>query len=223
MRARAFLVSAVLQLTLAAPVLADAPPPAVWYRASEPCPAGARKPTRAPSRGRNPPRASRSRPMPSRLRIGNLNPLPRRPQLQLPCGHPRATWRPRFPVRKDPTRAWSLGFEAGPMIGISTQPQPRAQVFADFRPATLRLLPDLSLRGVGVGMWGASHTPIGAVRRWILAGRVEGVVSNSGPSSDRFARAKATGRRHQPPSDRHYGQSVLERRTLDLQAAATLA
>jgi len=69
-------------------------------------------------------------------------------------------------------RQWSLGFELGPMIGISTQPMPRGELFIDARPA-LGLLPNLSLRAGVVGARGSSETAIGPVQRWILAGRAE--------------------------------------------------
>ncbi|HKO52611.1 MAG TPA: hypothetical protein VJV79_33115 [Polyangiaceae bacterium] len=70
-------------------------------------------------------------------------------------------------------RRWSVGLDAGLMIGISTRPLPRAEAFVDFRPASVHLLPRLSLRAGVVGAAGSSATPIGPVRRWILAGRAE--------------------------------------------------
>ena len=69
---------------------------------------------------------------------------------------------------------WSVGLELGAMIGISTEPMPRGQVFIDWRPALSRILPNLSLRAGAVGAGGSSETAIGTVGRWILAGRVEG-------------------------------------------------
>ena len=73
----------------------------------------------------------------------------------------------------EPKARWSLGLEFGPMIGISTHPLPRGGVFADFRPALGHVLPNLSVRGSIVGVWGSSETAIGPVQRWIVAGRAE--------------------------------------------------
>jgi hypothetical protein len=68
---------------------------------------------------------------------------------------------------------WSLGLEFGPMIGISTRPMPRGELFVDARPALVPVLSDLSLRAGVVAAWGSTETAIGPVRRWILAGRGE--------------------------------------------------
>jgi len=68
---------------------------------------------------------------------------------------------------------WSLGLGLGPMIGITTHPLPRGELFVDWKPAFSRALPNLSLRGSVVGSLGSSETAIGPVQRWILAGRAE--------------------------------------------------
>ena len=68
---------------------------------------------------------------------------------------------------------WSLGLGLGPMIGISTHPLPRGELFIDWRPPSIQALPRLSVRGSIVGSVGSSETAIGAVQRWILAGRAE--------------------------------------------------
>jgi hypothetical protein len=73
----------------------------------------------------------------------------------------------------DSGRQWSLGLDAGPMWGISTHPLPRGEAFVDFRPALAGFFARLSLRAAVVGAAGSSDTAIGAVRRWILAGRAE--------------------------------------------------
>jgi len=59
------------------------------------------------------------------------------------------------------------------MIGISTLPLPRGEIFIDWRPVFTRALPKLSLRGSVAGSLGSSETAIGPVQRWILAGRAE--------------------------------------------------
>jgi len=82
---------------------------------------------------------------------------------------------PTGPTEQPPGAGWqwSFGLELGPMIGISTQPMLRGEIFFDSRPAFTRVLPNLSLRVGVVGAWGSSETAIGPVRRWILAGRAE--------------------------------------------------
>lgn len=76
-------------------------------------------------------------------------------------------------VPPEPTRAWSVGIDLGAMIGITTHPLPRGELFLDVRPMFNHFLPDLSLRGSVVGSGGSSETAIGPVLRWILAARVE--------------------------------------------------
>jgi hypothetical protein len=71
------------------------------------------------------------------------------------------------------TWQWSVGLEFGPMIGISTHPLPRGELFFALRPAIADFLPDLSLHAGVVGATGSSETAVGPVRRWILAGRAE--------------------------------------------------
>ena len=68
---------------------------------------------------------------------------------------------------------WAVGLDVGAMIGVSTQPQPRGEVFVDFRPAFAHFLPSLSLRAGVVGAAGSSETSVGPIRRWIVAGRIE--------------------------------------------------
>ena len=82
---------------------------------------------------------------------------------------------PTVPREKvtEPELRWSLGLGLGPMIGISTHPLPRGELFADVRPAFSRALRNLSLRGSVVGSLGWSETAVGPVQRWILAGRAE--------------------------------------------------
>ncbi|MEI9939428.1 MAG: hypothetical protein WDO69_19585 [Pseudomonadota bacterium] len=82
---------------------------------------------------------------------------------------------PTIPLEDPPSSRprWSVGLELGPMIGISTQPLPRGQLFIDLKPAPVPFLPNLSLRAGVVASVGSSDAAIGAVRRWILAGRAE--------------------------------------------------
>jgi hypothetical protein len=77
------------------------------------------------------------------------------------------------PPPPDTRSAWSLGFGFGAMIGISTHPLPRAEIFIDSNPALSRVLSDLSLRAGVIAAWGSSETSIGPVQRWILTSRGE--------------------------------------------------
>jgi len=77
------------------------------------------------------------------------------------------------PARLEPSPEWSVGADFAAMIGITTHPLPRAEVFLDFKPALRGFLPNLSLRGSVVGSMGSSETAVGPVQRWILAGRAE--------------------------------------------------
>jgi hypothetical protein len=69
---------------------------------------------------------------------------------------------------------WSVGAALGAMIGITTHPLPRAELFVDVKPSFSHFLPNLSERGGIVGATGSSETAIGPVQRWVLAGRFEG-------------------------------------------------
>jgi len=66
-----------------------------------------------------------------------------------------------------------VGANIAAMIGITTHPLPRGELFLDFKPALRSFLPNLSLRGSVVGSLGSSETSVGPVRRWVLAGRAE--------------------------------------------------
>lgn len=74
---------------------------------------------------------------------------------------------------QNPSPGWSVGMELGAMIGTTTHPLPRGQLFLDFMPALQHFLPKLSVRAGVVGSLGSSATAIGPVQRWILAGRAE--------------------------------------------------
>jgi hypothetical protein len=111
------------------------------------------------------------------------SPPPAPPPVQPPAGRPpapvadpRHTTVPTVAAEHPHSvgRQWAMGLGFGPMIGISTQPMPRGELFIDSRPALSHVLPNLSLRAGVIAAWGSSETAIGPVRRWILAGRAEG-------------------------------------------------
>jgi hypothetical protein len=88
---------------------------------------------------------------------------------------PAAAAAPPLPTAAAPRPGpqWSVGVGLGAMIGITTHPLPRGELFGDLKPALSGFLSNLSLRGGVVGFAGSSETVIGPVRRWGLAGRAE--------------------------------------------------
>jgi hypothetical protein len=249
MRVRNSSLWAALVLTFAAPSLAEAEPPAVWYRASEACPSGAQFLEKLAENSRNvrlaqagdhldfvvtlvatgketvgrlerqtnggivairelrdatcgqvadalalslglalTPGQSTAAPVAEKSAGAPADLVEVPPNAQTETQSSIATPAPSeetatVPHSPSPTAArgdlsssthrWSAGLAFGPMIGISTRPLPRAELFIDLRPAWIQILPKFSLRAGLAAAWGSSETAVGSVRRWIVTSRAE--------------------------------------------------
>ncbi|HYQ44636.1 MAG TPA: hypothetical protein VER11_21780 [Polyangiaceae bacterium] len=250
MRVRSGSGLALLTLTVAVPALADAPPPAVWYRASDSCPNGAQfldklaensrsarlaqggdridfvvtliadgKETvgrlerqtdngivairelrdatceqvadalalslglaLAPGSASKEPASTKPADVPEASTetsddspIENQPPPPPRSAATTSLPRVREATAPAetepspSEAQPGPTSQWSLGADLSALVGITTRPLPRGELFLDFQPE----LGHFSVRGGVVGFSGSSETAIGPVQRWMLGGRVD--------------------------------------------------
>ncbi len=65
-----------------------------------------------------------------------------------------------------------LGVQGGVLSGVARHPMGRASAFFEVSGLFSKVLPDLTIRGAGVGAWGASNTTSGRIRQTIWAGRL---------------------------------------------------
>jgi hypothetical protein len=76
----------------------------------------------------------------------------------------------RHPARMQP---WAVGVQGGVATGLQPRVSGRFEAFSELRDALVLVLPTLRVRGALVGALGSAPTPVGTVRRWVGAARLD--------------------------------------------------